>query len=246
MTDRPEGQTHRPANESPQSAHAPHSIILASGSPRRRELLARLGLPFNVVPSGAEEIVPVGLAPATVAEELACQKALAVARHYPECTVVGADTVVALAGPPSRIFGKPRDDVEAAAMLRALRGRWHQVSTGIVVVCAGDMWRDTVTADVRMHAYSDDEIARYVASGEPRDKAGAYAIQGLGGALVAEVRGSELTVVGLPLRRLAELLVASGVDLPVEPATIVDAWHQGGYVVRTSGRNRPLNRLERQ
>ena len=225
MADRPIGQAQAPNSPILRSAlPVPRSIVLASASPRRRELLARLGVPFAVVPSDAEEVVPEGLAPAAAAQALAIKKALAVARHYPDSTVIGADTIVALPGPPPRIFGKPRDDADAAAMLRALRGRWHEVSTGIAVVCAGDMWHDTVTAAVRMRPYSDDEIARYVASGEPRDKAGAYAIQGLGGALVAEVRGSELTVVGLPLRRLAELLLASGVELPVEPAAIVDAW----------------------
>jgi septum formation protein len=168
--------------------------------------------------------MPEGLSPAAMAQALADKKALAVARQYPDSTVIGADTVVALPGPPPRIFGKPRDDADAAAMLRALRGRWHEVSTGLAVVCDGEIWRDTVTAAVRMRAYTDDEIARYVASGEPRDKAGAYAVQGLGGALVAEVRGSELAVVGLPLRHLAELLLASGVELPVEPGAIVDAW----------------------
>ena len=109
-------------------------------------------------------------------------------------------------------------------MLRALRGRWHTVATGVAVLRDEKVCADVVSAGVRMRDYGDDEIARYVASGEPRDKAGAYAVQGLGGALVAEVRGSELAVVGLPLRRLAELLRECGVALAVDPATIADTW----------------------
>lgn len=203
-----------------------HSLVLASASPRRRELLARLGLPFEVVPSAAEEAVPPGRGPAEVAGELALAKARAVAVDWPGRVVIGADTVVALGGPGAgaTILGKPRDDGEAVAMLRALRGRWHTVSTGVAVVRDDDVCHDVVTAEVRMRAYGEEEIARYVASGEPRDKAGAYAVQGLGGALVAEVRGSELAVVGLPLRRLAELLRTCGVALPVEPATVDDTW----------------------
>jgi septum formation protein len=202
----------------------PSALVLASASPRRRELLGRLGLPFVIVPSEVDETLPEGLAPAQAAEGLAIAKARAVAALHPGRTIIGADTIVVLDGTPPRVLGKPRDDDEAAAMLRALRGRWHNVSTGIAVVRDEQLWHDVITAGVRMGEFSDAEIAGYVASGEPRDKAGAYAIQGLGGRLVVEVRGSELTVVGLPLRRLAELLLASGVALPVEPDAIVDRW----------------------
>ena len=196
-------------------------LILASASPRRRALLGRLGLPFEVVPSGADEAEPAGVAPAAVAEALALVKARAVATAHPGRMVIGADTIVALDGAS---LGKPRDAADAAAMLRRLRGHWHAVSTGLAVVRDGRACHDVVTAAVRMRDYGEVEIARYVAGGEPLDKAGAYAVQGLGGALVAEVRGSELAVVGLPLRRLAELLIACGVVLPVDPATLVDRW----------------------
>jgi septum formation protein len=199
-------------------------LVLASASPRRRELLARLRLPFVVVPSEVDETVPEGLAPEEVAGSLALVKARAVATRHPGRVVIGADTVVALHDHRPPILGKPRDDAEAAWMLRALRGRWHRVSTGIAVVRDGREWRDVVTAEVRMGDYGDEEIAGYVASGEPHDKAGGYAIQGLGGRLVAEVRGSELAVVGLPLRRLAELLGEAGVPPPVPPAALVDRW----------------------
>ena len=197
------------------------SLVLASASPRRRALLGRLGLPFEVVPSDADETPPPGLGPEEAAVELALAKALAVATRRPDQVVIGADTIVAVDG---AMLGKPRDDDEAAAMLGRLRGRWHTVSTGVAVVRDDRACSDVVTARVRMHDYHDDAIARYVASGEPRDKAGAYAVQGLGGALVAEVQGSELAVVGLPLRRLAELLRECGVAVPIDPAAIVEAW----------------------
>jgi len=197
-------------------------LILASASPRRRALLGRLRLPFVVLPSDVDETVPEGMPPQAVAGQLALAKAQAVAASHPEAVVIGADTVVALADPP-RLLGKPRDGAEAVAMLGALRGRWHAVSTGIAVVRGEQAWHDVVTAEVRMGDYSDETIARYVATSEPRDKAGAYGFQSLGRSLVAEVRGSELAVVGLPLRRLVELLLAAGVALPVALADIVDS-----------------------
>ena len=218
---------------SPQS-----SLVLASASPRRRALLGRLGLPFEVVPSDADETPPPGLGPEEAAVELALAKALAVAARRPGRVVIGADTIVALDG---EMLGKPRDDADATAMLRRLRGRWHTVSTGVAVVRDDRTCRDVVTARVRMHDSPDDVIARYVASGEPRDKAGAYGVQGLGGALVAEVQGSELAVVGLPLRRLAELLRECGVALPIDPVAIVEAWdasRESGVGSRESGGRR--------
>ena len=182
-------------------------LILASASPRRQALLGRLGLPFVVLPSEVDETVPDGLAPEEVAGRLAVEKAEAVAALHPDRVVIGADTVVALADPP-RMLGKPRDDDEAAAMLRALRGRWHAVSTGIAVVRGGRVWRDVVTAGVRMGDFDDATIARYVATGEPLDKAGAYAIQEHGERIVAGISGSFSNVVGLPVERLRDELRA--------------------------------------
>ena len=148
----------------------PTTIVLGSASPRRRELLGRLGLPFVVAPSDVDETTAPGLAPEEVADLLGLRKARAVATDHPDAAVIGADTVVALPGTSPTILGKPRDDAEAAWMLRTLRGRWHRVSTGIAVIRAGREWHDVVTAEVRMGEYSDAEIATYVASGEPRDK----------------------------------------------------------------------------
>ena len=136
---------------------------------------------------------------------LALRKARAVARRHPSGLVLGADTVVVIDGEP---LGKPADPVEAAAMLRRLRGRVHEVMTGVAVTDArsGRQAAETVTSRVSMREYSEAEIARYVATGEPLDKAGAYAIQGVGGALVAALEGSRSNVVGLPLATTAALL----------------------------------------
>ncbi len=199
-------------------------LILASSSPRRRELLGRLGLPFVVLPSDVDESVPPGMDPEEVARSLARQKAAAVAFGQPGRVVIGADTVLIPRPGEAAILGKPRDDADAARMLRELRGRWHRVATGIAIIRDDREWHDVIGADVRMADYSDDDIAAYVASGEPRDKAGAYAVQGLGGRLVAEVSGSELAVVGLPLHRLAALLAEAGVALPLDPAGLPDRW----------------------
>lgn len=199
-------------------------LILASASPRRLELIGRLGLPFIVAPSDVDETTAPGLAPEVVATSLALLKARAVATQYPGHVIIGADTVVIPYDDQPTILGKPRDDADATRMLRLLRDRWHRVATGIAIVRDGAEWSDVVSAGVRMGDYSDAEIAGYIASGEPHDKAGAYAVQGLGGRLVVDVNGSELTVVGLPLRRLAELLQDAGVTLPIAPASIVDRW----------------------
>jgi septum formation protein len=149
--------------------------------------------------------------PRSFAVELAVQKAREVARHHPDATVIGADTVVFLDG---MSLGKPRGADDAAEMLRKLRGQTHSVTTGVAVICRGLERRGAATADVTMRAYGDQEIDRYVAGGEPMDKAGAYAVQGAGGALVAQVDGCFDTVVGLPLCCTAELLRACGLHAP--------------------------------
>lgn len=196
-------------------------LVLASASPRRRQLLGRLGLPFEVVPAAVGERVAPGVAPAVAAELLALRKARAVVALRPEHVVIGADTVVALGG---ERFGKPRDAADALRMLRSLRGRTHQVTTGLAVVRRDQAWPAAVTARVRMRQVPDDELRAYIATGEPFDKAGAYAVQGQGASLIEAVEGSELAVVGLPVRRLAELLLAIGVALPVAVEELSDRW----------------------
>jgi len=188
-------------------------LILASGSPRRRQLLACLGLPFRVVVPDVDEDAPsaVDLTPEAMAEALAKAKALSVAQHEGRGLVLAADTLVVDA---DRVLGKPRDAAEAAAMLRRLRDRGHRAITGLALVDAGrPNLVDHVTTAVRMRAYSDDEIAAYVARGEPFDKAGAYAIQDEAFHPVGSYDGCYCNVVGLPLRAVIHLLRQGGVDI---------------------------------
>jgi septum formation protein len=147
---------------------------------------------------------------------LALRKARAVADARPAGTVLAADTVVVI---DNEALGKPADAAEARAMLRRLRGRAHEVMTGIAVIDAATRRQasDAVVSQVTMHAYSDGEIADYVATGEPLDKAGAYAIQGAGGALVAALQGSRTNVIGLPLAATAALLRGFGVAVSAPP-----------------------------
>ena len=187
-------------------------LILASSSPRRQALLSELGVPFEVLPSDLPELWPEG-PPERAVESLALMKARAVASRLPAGIVLGADTAVFLGG---EVFGKPRDPDDARRMLRRLRERTHQVITGLALVEAGGR-RETVTSvstDVTMRSYDDAEIERYIRSGEPFDKAGAYAIQGEGGALVARVEGCYTNVVGLPLSTTRRLLESWGVLKP--------------------------------
>lgn len=184
-------------------------IILASGSPRRQQLLDELGLPFRVVVSDAPETLTPGLSAAEQAILLAVRKARAVGAVLATGLVLGADTMVVLDG---EILGKPVDDADAFAMLRRLSGRDHQVITGLslVDVSSGKEHHEAVTTIVTMRDVSDAEIADYVATGEPRDKAGAYAIQGVGAALIARYQGCYANVVGLPLCTTARMLADAG------------------------------------
>jgi len=195
-------------------------LILASASPRRRELLGRLGLPFEVWPSGIEEVLTPGVPAPTLATTLARAKARGVADQLraaggAPALVLGADTLVVLEGRP---LGKPASRDDARAMLRALRGRSHEVVTGVALLEAPG-GRDTVeavTSLVVMRPYGDAEIEAYLATGEPDDKAGAYAVQGAGGQLVIRVEGCYTNVVGLPLGTTARLLRVFGLA-PSDP-----------------------------
>ncbi len=186
-------------------------VILASVSPRRRELLQRIVSEFEVEASQIEESLEGGAVPETVAR-LALQKARAVAARHPDGVVLAADTVVVLGG---EALGKPSGPAEARAMLGRLRGCEHEVITGVAVVDArtGRERTVAVTSQVLMAAYSDATIDAYVASGAPLDKAGAYAIQDLGGALVERLTGSYTNVVGLPVEETRGLLEEFGVPI---------------------------------
>ena len=185
-------------------------IILASQSPRRRELLERMGIfAFEVIPARGEEVVHPGLAPARLVEELSRQKCDEVAAAHPEALVIAADTVVSIDG---RILGKPRSPAAAAEMLCVLSGREHIVYSGLTVRCGGQAFTEHEATSVRFRTLSAGEIERYVGTGEPMDKAGAYGIQGYGSVLVEGISGDYYNVMGLPVCRLAKLLARFGVD----------------------------------
>lgn len=192
-------------------------LILASGSPRRSELLGRLGIPFIVDPSGADETPPAGMTPEAVAHLLALVKARDVATRHPGAYIIGADTLVTV---DDFILGKPVNTADAARMLRLLRGRAHRVPTGVALIAPDGTETALVeTATVTMHPYTEVAISAYLSTGEPFDKAGSYAVQGAGGALITSVEGCYTTVVGFPLCRVATLLRDAGFVLPADPTT---------------------------
>lgn len=180
--------------------------VLASASPRRREILETLGLAFEVVPSDVDETPIAGLAPAALATRLAVEKAREVAAREPGF-VLGADTVVVVDG---EVLGKPRDDADAARMIARLAGRAHEVITGVALCSEGGLEALAVTTRVWFRALDAARIERYVATGEGRDKAGAYAVQGIGAGLVTRIEGSWSNVVGLPAAETIDLLARAG------------------------------------
>lgn len=181
------------------------NFVLASASPRRRDLLAAVGLKPEVAPADVDESVLEGEAPDVYGLRVATDKARA--GGHPSA-VLAADTVVALDG---RSLGKPASAEEAKAILQALSGRVHQVYTAVVLLAQGELYQRLVTTEVRFRTLSSAEIEAYVGTGEPMDKAGAYGIQGQGGAMVAELRGSYSNVVGLPVEETLALLREGGV-----------------------------------
>jgi septum formation protein len=187
-------------------------IVLASSSPRRRRLMGQLGLNFTVIEPDQVEEVNSGRPKEDVLGN-ALAKANGVAEKDREAVVVSADTVVVMG---DRVLGKPLSASEAEEMLRALQGRNHRVITGVAVVHAAScrVESDVVETRVRMLPLTDEEIRAYVDTGEPMDKAGSYAIQGLGSVLVEEIEGCYYNVVGLPLSRLAQLLRKFGIRIP--------------------------------
>lgn len=177
-------------------------IILASGSPRRRELLELADIPFTVQTAEVDESIPAGISPEEAVQMLAAKKARAIPSHGK--VVLAADTVVALDGV---IFGKPRDKKEAVEILGTLSGRTHQVHTGVCLLKGEREMVFCETAQVEFYPLTQEEILRYVDSGEPMDKAGAYGIQGKGALLVRGIRGDYYTVMGLPIARVVRALV---------------------------------------
>ena len=193
----------------------PTRIILASTSPRRRDILALLDLPFEVRAPDFLETTRHDLTPEAEALELALGKARSVASVEPGALVVGGDTLIALDGEK---IGKPADPEDAATILRRLSGRTHRILTGVALIhhATGREFTHLEPVDVRMRQSTDDEIAGYVAQGESMDKAGAYSIQGHGHRLIQGMRGDYLAAVGLPLRPVAEFLRKAGADFSTD------------------------------
>ena len=188
------------------------TIILASASPRRKELLKQIGLKFKVVPSEYEESLDSGLDPHELAQRLSLEKANSVARIQPDALVIAADTLGVLNG---KVLGKPHTESEARKMLAMLSGKAHSVITGFTIMDAATNKSLTRTVETRVYLrkLTSGEIDAYVKSGEPLDKVGGYAIQGLGAVIVERIEGDYFNVVGLPLRALAKSLKEFGVKV---------------------------------
>ena len=182
-------------------------LVLASASPRRASLLRQLGLRPEVVPAHVDESGLPGETPGDHVERLARTKAESVARDAPGALVVAGDTVVVHDG---RILGKPESDEAAVSMLLSLAGAWHELLSGVALAGSHGVLSGVGRARVRFRPCTEADARAYVATGEPDDKAGAYGIQGLGAALVDEIRGDYYTVVGLPIGLLLDLLGRAG------------------------------------
>jgi septum formation protein len=189
-------------------------VILASSSPRRRELLGLVGIEHDVRPANIDESYLPGETPPTHAERLAREKASAI--DAADSIVIGSDTIVVVDGD---VLGKPRDRDHATEMLRRLSGRSHVVMTGVAVRWRGRVASGLEKVGVTFRPLTDDEIERYIATGEPMDKAGAYGIQGYGATIVERVDGDYFAVMGLALNRLASLLRSLGLRYDFGPVT---------------------------
>ena len=184
-----------------------YDIILASGSPRRQEILKNIGISFRVIKSDAEEIVDESVSPEMTAMQLSLLKAADVLKNEgKDALVIGADTIVV--SPDGKILGKPKDKADARAMLLELSGKKHQVITGVSIMRGFDAKSESFFAstDVYFKELTDTEIEWYLATGEPYDKAGAYGIQGLGAILIEKISGDYFNVVGLPVSKLVDVL----------------------------------------
>ena len=188
-------------------------FILASASPRRKEILSNAGFNFEVIVSDADENISEDLTPEKTVEELAKRKALSVWESNKDAVVFGCDTVVAVDG---KILGKPADDEDAFNMLRMLSGKVHTVSTGVCICSAERLTVFSNTTRVEVYSLSDETIKSYIATGECRDKAGAYGIQGYGRVLVKEIKGDYFSVMGLPVSQASRVLAEFGVYGKIE------------------------------
>lgn len=203
-------------------------IILASKSPRRRELLVQAGLSFEIIPSTFDEDSVIIKEPAGYAMYLAENKAQDIARQYPQCVVVGADTIVII---DDKVLNKPKDTAHAREMLSKLAGKTHQVITGFSIVCEAERLKYTsfCQTDVVFKALSQAEMEWYIHTDEPYDKAGGYAIQGLGSFMIEKVGGSYTNVVGLPVCEVLDYLYKARLIIPQNNA-VGDVWQTTMYV----------------
>ncbi|MDF2961922.1 MAG: septum formation protein Maf [Paenibacillus sp.] len=199
------------------SITAEKKLVLASSSPRRQELIRTLQLPYEIRVSDVNEDTEPGLTPAEIVEQLSGRKAAAVCEMFKselpkESIVIGSDTIVVLDG---QVLGKPKDSRDAFNMLSALQGRAHQVFSGIACLdlTTGRQLIDHQVTAVYMKPLTDKQIERYISTGEPMDKAGAYAIQGIGATIVERIEGDYFNVVGLPMSLLSDLLKRLGVSV---------------------------------
>ncbi|MGE7601041.1 Maf family protein [Peribacillus sp. NPDC097675] len=179
------------------------SLILASSSPRRKELLQFLQIPFESMNSNVDEDIEENMQAEDAVQELAVRKAEAIASRYPDSWVIGSDTVVVLEG---EILGKPANHADGKRMLEMLSGKTHEVYTGVAILFGEHRRIFAVKTEVTFWELSESDIERYLDSGEPFDKAGSYGIQGLGSLLVKQINGDYFSVVGLPISRLAREL----------------------------------------
>lgn len=197
--------------------HATIPVILASQSPRRRELLALVGIPHTVLPADIDETVLHGEIPTAHAERLAWEKASTIAARHHDSLVIGSDTIVVL---EDDILGKPESDAEAAATLRRLSGRTHTVHTAVAVAFGGRIASGVETVQVTFRDLTDEQINAYVQTREPMDKAGAYGIQGYGATIIRRVDGDYFAVMGMPLGLLVSLCNALDVHYSFGPLTV--------------------------
>jgi len=189
------------------------TLVLASTSPRRYQILALLGLPFLMVPPACREVLSGARPPAQEALHQARQKAASLLSRFPDAVILGSDTLINLDG---RLIGKPSGPDDARAILQRLRGRAHDVVTAVSILHQGKTVDVVETAHVTMRDFTDTELDAYLATGDPLDKAGAYAIQGAGRDLVASLDGDYLAVVGFPLRAVAQGLAKLGCPVTVD------------------------------
>jgi septum formation protein len=207
-------------------------LILASTSPRRREILGLLGLPFEVIDPDFEEMVSEHVSMKDEVLDFAAGKARSVAKKHPESIVIGSDTMISLDGEK---IGKPGDIDDARRILRLLAGKIHRIFTSVVILdsVGGPGLQIVETVFVKMRAYTEEEINRYLSLNESLDKAGAYSIQGQGRKLIASIRGDYLAAVGMPLRPIADYLKSRGMsfDLDIDKLyadKVVLNWHDFG------------------